>query len=542
MPTTIAEFVANVLTENGFDTLYCLPGIQNDDFFDVLFDRQDQIYPLHTRHEQGAAYMAMGAALATGKKQAFCVVPGPGFLNTAGALSTAWAVNAPLLVISGQIPEHAIGRDYGILHDVPDQLATMRTLTKRACRLTPENTVNAMRELLDTLQSGRPRPVGFEVPVDVWKKPLAGENFNAHFPPPANPALDADAIEQATHLLTGAKAPMIVVGSGALDASAEVTRLAEMLSAPVVMFRTGRGVVSSHHDLALNLPAGHALWPKVDVVVAIGTRLHQQQMVWGVDDDLKIIHIDIDQTETGRINAPDVTINANATDAVAALTLAIEGHEQKRGQWLGAVADARAVTSARFRDVVAPQLAWMDAIRAELPDDGILVEEMTQIGYVARMAYPTLKPRTFLSTGYQGTLGFGIATGLGAAHARRDVPVVSITGDGGALFTIAELASAVRHNIPLTVIVFTDNAYGNVRRFQIDKFNNRTIASDLANPDFVKFAESFGISGRRANSPDQLRACLNQAFRNHAPALIEVPVGDFPAPWEFYYPPKVRGV
>ena len=192
---------------------------------------------------------------------------------------------------------------------------------------------------------------------------------------------------------------------------------------------------------------------------------------------------------------------------------------------------------------LAPQLAFLDAIRAELPEDGILVDEVTQMGFVARLAFPVYRPRTFLSPGYQDNLGWGFATALGAQHARRDVPVVAISGDGGFMFTANELSTAVRHRIPLVAVVFADGAFGNVRRIQAERYGNRLIACDLANPDFVRFAESFGAAAERAADPDALRAALRRGFaRRDGPTLIEVPVGPMPSPWEFIHMPKVRGI
>jgi acetolactate synthase-1/2/3 large subunit len=197
----------------------------------------------------------------------------------------------------------------------------------------------------------------------------------------------------------------------------------------------------------------------------------------------------------------------------------------------------------RLGEGIGPQLAYLDAIRAELPEDGIFVDEVTQMGFAARLAFPVYKPRSFLSPGYQDNLGWGFATALGAQDARRDLPVVSISGDGGFMFTANEMATAVRHRIPLTTIVFNDGAFGNVRRIQEEKFGNQLIASDLANPDFVKFAESFGAAGDRARSPQMLRAALRRALaRRDGPTLIEVPVGPFPTPWPFLHMPPVRGV
>ena len=190
---------------------------------------------------------------------------------------------------------------------------------------------------------------------------------------------------------------------------------------------------------------------------------------------------------------------------------------------------------------LAPQLAYLSAIRAELPEDGIFVDEVTQLGFAARLAFPVYRPRTFLSPGYQDNLGYGFATALGAQDARRDVPVLSITGDGGFMFTATEMATAVRHRIPLVTVLFNDGAFGNVRRIQQERFG-RQIANDLANPDFVKFAESFGAMAMRAASPSELGQALRRAFAHRdGPTLIEVPVGALPSPWEFILMGRVRG-
>ncbi len=542
MTNTVAGLVVDSLIANGIDQLYCLPGVQNDDFFDALYDRRNILNPVHTRHEQGAAYMALGAALATGKPQAFSIVPGPGFLNGCAALATAYSLNAPLLALVGQIPSRAIGKGFGLLHEIPDQLAILRGLTKHAERIVDgKNAAALLNSAFSQLTDGRPGPVGIEVPVDVWKLPVV-DPLHQQNAGGVSPAPDPARLHEAATLLASADRPLIVVGGGAQDCSVEITRLAETLSAPVMAFRTGHGVVSSHNRLSVNAPVGHRLWQDCDVVIGIGTRLQTQQMQWGVDDAMKIIHIDINPAEIGRINTPAVGICADAADAIPALLDALHPDMANRSNWLNTVDQAKANFASLCQEKLGPQLSWINAIRAELPDNGIFVDELTQIGYVSRFAFPTYKPRTFLSTGYQGTLGWGFATALGAAHARRDVPVVSISGDGGALFTIGEMATAVRHKIPLTLIVFNDNAFGNVRRFQIENYNNRPIASDLTSPDFVKLAESFGARGMRATSPEELRRHLALAIKSDGPTLIEVPVGDFPSPWEFIMMPKVRGV
>ncbi len=542
MTKTVAQFIVDALIENDIDQLYCLPGVQNDEFFDALYDRQDKLRPVHARHEQGAAYMALGAALATGKPQAFSVVPGPGFLNASAALSTAYALNAPLLALIGQIPLATIGKGFGLLHEIPDQLAILKGLTKQADRITEGSAAaEQVRDAVVALKSGRPRPVGLEVPVNVWKAIVDNSAASLAVAGTHGPAIDSDKIDAAVKLLTTAKRPMIVVGSGAQESSTDVTRLADMISAPVLAYRTGHGVVSRDHELSIGNPVGHDLWRTCDVVIGLGTRLNQQ-MLWGVDDDLKVIHIDLDSEELGRVGEPDVAIQGDVRKALPLLIAALEGHEDKRAEWRRTVSETQARFDKIYAEKLAPQMAWISAIRAELPRNGIFVDELTQVGYVSRFAFPSYLPRTYLSSGYQGTLGWGIPTAMGAAHARRDVPVVSISGDGGALFAGSELATAVHHNIPLTSIIFNDHAYGNVKRFQIDNYNNRPIASDLSSPDFVKLAESFGAQGLRAETPAQLSAQLKQSFQSDGPTVIEVPVDDFPSPWEFILMPKVRGV
>ena len=542
---TIADLVADTLIANGINQLYCLPGIQNDGFFDRLFDRTDWITPIQTRHEQGAAYMAMGAALATGNPQAFCVVPGPGFLNTTAALSTAWAVNAPVLALVGQIPLAAQGKGHGLLHEIPDQFGILERLTKSSHRITgPEDAAAALQAAFRDLTSGRPRPVGLEVAVNLWGQHIDGAADGVPDDTRDDsrdmPALDTDAIDRAASLITAARTPMIVVGGGAQDDAATVRQLAERIGAPVVAFRTGHGIMPDDAALSIGMPVAHSLWVDVDLVIGLGTRLQSQVMAWGQDDAMKVIHIDIDDTQIGRSAAVGVGIHARLCDALLPLVNAVAAKADPDADWRDRVADAKARCASAYAQHLGPQLAWLGAIRDALPPEGIFVDELTQTGYVSRFAFPSYAPRTFISTGYQGTLGYGIATALGVAHARRDVPVVSISGDGGALFTITELATAVHHRIPLTVVIFNDHAFGNVKRLQIDNYDSRLIASDLSSPNFAALATSFGAKGLVASTPDELRSTLQIAMAHDGPSVIEVPVGELPSPWDFVLMPKVR--
>jgi acetolactate synthase-1/2/3 large subunit len=333
---------------------------------------------------------------------------------------------------------------------------------------------------------------------------------------------------------------LIVAGGGAQDASPEVTLLSEMLQAPVLGYRRGRGVLDSRNPFSVTLPLGRELWGEADAVLAVGTRLLNPMRQWGVDKKLQIVRVDADPDEPGRLQKPKVALVGDAAPILRRLIDSLTKFNMRRASRVDEMRQRQAKLHDRLAKL-GPQLAFLEAIRAELPEDGIYVDEVTQIGFVARLAFPVYSPRTFLSPGYQDNLGWGYATALGVQHARPDVPVLSINGDGGFLYTSNELATAIRHRIPLVAVVFVDGAFGNVRRIQQEQFGNRLIASDLANPDFVKYAESFGAAGRRARGPDGLRVALQEAFARREPTLIEVPVGSLPSPWEFIHMPRVRG-
>ena len=314
-----------------------------------------------------------------------------------------------------------------------------------------------------------------------------------------------------------------------------------MLQAPVLAYRRGRGVLDGRSPFSVTLPLGRELWGEADAVLAVGTRLLTPMNAWGVDNELQIVRVDADREEPARLRKPKVALIGDAAPILRRLIDALAKYNSRRASRRDEMLERQAKWKARLQKL-SPQLAFLDVIRTELPEDGIYVDEVTQIGFAARLAMPVYKPRTFLSPGYQDNLGWGYATALGAQHARPHVPVLSINGDGGFLYTGNELATAMRHRIPLVAVVFADGAFGNVRRIQQEQFGNRVIASDLANPDFVKYAESFGAAGRRARNPAELGAALKAAFAAREPTLIEVPVGPMPSPWEFIHMPRVRGI
>ena len=531
---TVASLIAH-----GLDTVYALPGVHNDHLFDALQRAGDRIRVVHARHEQGAAYMALGAALATGKPQTYSVVPGPGLLNSGAALLTAYGMNAPVLALIGQIPEAAIGGGFGHLHEIRDQAGIIARLVDHYAHIGgPAEAPDKVAKAIRAMDHRRPGPAALECAIDVWGKrgrvgPIAPPS------PERAPRIDEDAVRAAARLLGKARRVLIVAGGGAQDASLEVTLLSSMLQAPVMAYRRGRGVLDSRDPLSVTLPLGRELWGEADAVLAIGTKLNPAT-VWGLDNDLDVVRVDSDPEEPARFRKPKVALIGDAAPILRKLIDALALTNMRRPSRREEMQERQTKWRKRL-EKLAPQLGFLAAIRAELPEDGIYVDEVTQVGFAARLAMPVYKPRTFLSPGFQDNLGWGYATALGAQCARPDVPVLSINGDGGFLYTGNELATAMRHRIPLVAIVFADGAFGNVRRIQEEQFGNRLIACDLANPDFVKYAESFGAVGRRARNPDELGLALKAAFAAREPTLIEVPVGPMPSPWEFIHMPPLRG-
>ncbi len=533
-----ADAVVESLLRHGIDTLYCLPGVHNDHFFDALHAAEGRIRVIHTRHEQTAAYMALGAALATGKPQAFSVVPGPGLLNASAALLTALGLNAPVLALVGQIPSFAIDQGHGHLHEIPDQLGLLRHLTKFAARIGSAHDAPALIDAaLRAATTGRPGPVALECPIDTWA--AVGEVAFPAIAPAPPPPVDQVAVQRAAKLLGQAERPLIVIGAGVLDAAPEVRAVAELLQAPVSSFRRGRGVLPSSHPLAVSFTEGHRHWQHADAVLAIGTRLYWQQSGWGVDASLPVVRIDIDPTEPARFRHPEHALIGDSGAILRALLTELPAHNRPRDR-AAEIAAIRVWFDGRIARL-GPQMGFLAAIRAALPADGIFVEDVTQVGFAGRLAFPVEAPRLYLSGGYQDNLGWGFGVALGAQAALPDRRVVLVAGDGGFMYQAQEFATAMRHSLPVVAVVFDDGAFGNVRRIQKEQYGNRLIASDLANPDFVKFADSFGAGAYRATTPEALEDALRDAFAAGKPALVHVPVGEMPSPWDMILLPRVRG-
>jgi acetolactate synthase-1/2/3 large subunit len=536
---TGGEAIVSGLVAHGVNAVFGLPGAQIYGLFDAF--QQAQLKVIGARHEQACGYMAYGYARSSGKVGVFSVVPGPGVLNAGAALLTAFGSNEPVLCLTGQVPTQFLGKGRGHLHEMPDQLATLRTFVKWADRIEyPDNAPTAVSRAFQEMMSGRRGPAALEMPWDVFTQRVATGAARPFDLFPA-PQADSERIKDAAALIAASKTPMIFVGSGAIEARAEILELAEMIDAPVVAFRSGRGIVSNAHELGLTMAAAYRLWPTTDLMIGIGTRLELPTMSrWPYrPEGLKSVRIDIDPVEVRRV-PPDVAVVADAKAATSDLRTAVaRAGRRKTADRRVAIREATAAAQAEIQKVQ-PQMAYLNILREVLPKDGIVTDELSQVGFASWYGFPIYQPRTFITSGYQGTLGSGFPTALGAKVANPDKPVVAITGDGGFMFAVQELATAVQFNIGVVTLVFNNNAYGNVRRDQVQRFEGRVVASDLVNPDFVKLAESFGVAASRVTSPDHFRTHLEEALAHGGPYLIaiEVPKDSEATPWTFIHPAR----
>ncbi|HTR87395.1 MAG TPA: thiamine pyrophosphate-dependent enzyme [Reyranella sp.] len=532
---TGGDAIVDSLLRHGIDTIFGIPGVQMYGLFDAFARNANRLKVINARHEQTTAYMALGYAQSSGKPSAFTVVPGPGVMNTMGALTTAWGVNAPIMCITGQVPSAMIGRGRGQLHEMPDQLATLKTLLKFAERIEhPTEAPQVMARAYQAMTSGRPGPVAVEIPLDML--PATADVTPIDPLGKREPPLpDPDKIAALAKLVDEASAPMIWVGGGAVAAGPEVLALAEKIGASVVSFRMGKGVVDSRHPLSLGTVGGFELWEKTDLLIGIGTRLDFPIARYApAPAGLKTARIDIDPAEHRRLTV-NVPIVADAADGTRALTAVVRRNDDPARR--ARVAKARAAQQAAI-EKADPQYSYMKVLREALPDDGIVVDEVTQLGYMIWYGYPVHQPRRLISSGFSGTLGYGFPTALGVKVANPDRPVISVAGDGGFLFGGSDLATAKQFGINLVTVVVNNASYGNVLRDQKRLFQGRHAGAELTNPDFVAYARSFGIGAWRVDSADSLRGAVREALASDAPALIEVTSDidkDYP-PFAFHQP------
>jgi acetolactate synthase-1/2/3 large subunit len=570
-PLTGGGAIVAQLVRHGIDTMFGLPGPQTSALFDAL-GSAGHIRLINPRHEHGCSHLAFGAARSTGRPAVYTVQPGPGVLNSAAGLLGAYACNQPVLCITGKAPSSHRGhgpdpgQGQGQGHELPDQLAMLRGITKWSAHIERgSDAPTLVAQAFAAMTSGRPGPAALEMPSDVMDAPARATPVEPVVT--SAPPLDLSALDEASAALSRARRPMILVGGGAIDAADDVRRLAELLGAPVVAFRSGRGIVAEDHPLGVSIVAARHLWESTDTFLAIGTRLGLVDRRWSSDPaGTMSIRIDIDGAEFTRRPAT-INVPADAGVAVRGLVALLERLPLQTEGRRAEIAAAKADATHRLR-TSQPLLDHLDVIREVLPRDAIICDDLTQVGPAGSIGLPVYEPRTYLTPGCQGTLGSGFLTALGAKAVNPDRSVVSLTGDGGFLFGMQDLATAREHRLGVVTIVFnsgtfssgafssggfsdgapghtvptddvpSDGAPGNALPGRRARFEARTVGSSLHTPDLVALARTVGVAAARATGPAGLRTLLAHAVESGEPWLIDVTVapGREADPWALTHP------
>jgi thiamine pyrophosphate-dependent acetolactate synthase large subunit-like protein len=536
MARTGGQAVVDALAAEDVRHVFGIPGVHNLAIYDALL-RQSRIRHVLARHEAGAAFMADGYARASGRTGVVVVTTGPGATNTITPLAESYAGSAPVLVVMSDILSHLVGRDLGALHEVVNQIDCFRPVTRWAEAVTDAAAIPAtLAAAFDLLRTGRPGPVAISIPYDH----LATAS-DAPAPPPApgrRPPCHVDDIAHAARVLRGAARPLIIAGGGVVAAGAEreLLAVARRLGARVVTTVTGRGAVDERDPLWHSvLPDRRATRPALraaDVVFAVGTKLgHRsiEKLGAGLEPAQALVHLDLDPGVIGRMWKAQVAIVGDARDGLARLLETLGPGAPAAGWDSRLLAAARADTGPRLTAELAEALA---TLRAALPDDAIVVNDQTGLTYWMETRFPVYRPRTFLYPVGSATLGYGVPAAIGAKLACPDRPVLAVAGDGGFMFSVAELATAVKERLPIAFLIVNDDRYGAIKWLQETLYAGRWGEADLVNPDFVALAAAFGARGERLPSAAALPDALARAFAADRPTVLEMRLAIEP-PWEF---------
>ncbi|MGO3147901.1 MAG: thiamine pyrophosphate-binding protein [Leucobacter sp.] len=543
---TGGQLLAKSLVEHDVDTIFGIPGIQLYALVDGLYDYQDRINFVAPRHEQSTTYMADGYARTTKKPGIAMVVPGPGVLNATAGLATALACSSPVLLICGQINSDLIdSKKYGALHEIPEQTQTLRGVTKwvgtaRHASEIPDLVTQAFYHMT----SGTPGPVALEIPPDVLEAFTDARESSRVVIPEAR--ISDEQLSHIADAISQSRRPHIVAGGGAINSGAGkmLIALAEQLNCPIMQTRNGRGAVDASHPHAVDPYMRDLLIEDTDLVIVVGSRMGSGaggHIDFGTENIISI------NTDIEHLGSPRPTVtHAVLSDARTATEQILEWMrvhcDSYTAAWdMNALGVAKREALERLESVQ-PQRDFLRSISETVAADTILVSEYTQVGYLSTIMYPTTVPGSFISPGYQGTLGYGFATAIGAQVGAQTIDaerfVVSISGDGGFSWTLPELATLKRYGIPLVAIVFNDGRYGNVYRSQKYHFQNRILGSELTNPDFMKLADAYGVRSASVASPEELRSQLVEVLEGpREPILIEVLVDELPSPWHLFDEP-----
>lgn len=526
------QAVVQSLVREGVDVIFGLPGVQMYGIIDALRE-EPGIRMITARHEGTTTYMADGYARATGKPGVALVVPGPGLYNAAAGMSTAYSRSSPILVIAGQIPRATIGKNLGGLHEVNDQIDTIKPVTKWQKRvMRPHEVPSGLHEAFRQLKTGRPRPVEFELPPEAM---VEREDVDLEEPAQQDrSAPPATKLAEAAQLIAKAERPLIYAGGGVARSNAEdeLAAFAEATNIAVITSAGGKSTISDRHPLSLGSSLGPTGLVKeameaADVIVVVGSRFSLRNPA---GSKAKLIHIDADPSVIGQIFPNTLGLVGDAKGTLMALRAECEkAGAGNRPSPAAKVAEIRSSIEQSEDEKDQPQDSLLHSLREGTPEEAIMVFGMTQLGYYSRLHWPVYHPKSYIDSGYSGNLGFAFPTALGAKVGRPDVPVVCISGDGGFGYYSGELATAVKYGINVVCVVFNDNAFGNVARDLDQDFGGQYEAA-LHNPDFMKLADAYGAVGMRADKPTDVGDLVSKAVKLDKPVLVEVPVERMPRP------------
>lgn len=518
---TGASALTASLAAHGVDLVWGIPGTHNLDIYAAL--EPAGIRHVLPRHEQGAAFAADGFARATGRVGICVTTSGPGVLNAATALAQSWSDSIPVLLVSAGMPLRLPGRGSGYLHETKDLHGAMEAIVSYSHRVTSVAEIpSAVAKAFAAMRGGRPRPVHLEVPEDVLAERAEVELVSPVLGALAVP--DPRALRAAAELLSAAERPAIIAGGGCVDAGDALRSLAESIGAPVVTTFNGKGSMPSSHPLCvatgLHLRSVHDLVDDSDLVLVIGSELAAADLWDGpLALDGKLVRIDVDPAGVVANATPDVAVVGDARAAIEGLLAhGLDGGEQRLPRvdgWRSRAASEIDDLSARWRWV-------LDPIAAAVGETGIVAGDSAMVCYYgAAVALPAHRSRSFLyPTGY-GTLGYGLPAGIGARMGRPDAPVVVLMGDGGVMFTVAELATAAASRLPLPVVVVDNGGFGEIRDEMLAR-GDQPLAVDIDAPDFPMLARALGCHGETVEDGDQLARALDTALAADRPTVLHV--------------------
>ena len=532
------EALAKSLVREGVEVVFGVPGIQVYGIVAALRD-EPGIRMITTRHEQAATHMADGYARASGQPGVALVVPGVGLYNAASGLATAYSRSNPVLLVAGQIPRPAIGKNIGAVHEVADQGGTVRSVTKwqrQASR--PREVPDAVFEAFRQMRTGRPRPVLIEMPPEAG---VEREEVELRNPARATRIVPSpEDLREAARAISRSSMPLIYAGGGVARSDAEdaLVKLAEATNTAVITSSGGKGTIPDSHPLSYGScfsPRGerqemnqlYEVMQSADVVIGIGARFSLGNPA---GEASTLVNINIDHAELTRHQANTIPLHGDARATIEVLLpLLIEAGAADRPSPAEAVTAARKLIAYYDIRLKEPQYAVLEAMQRGIPQDAFIVWDVTQFGYYARTHYQVNHPKTYIDSGYSFNLGYAYPTALGVKVARPDRPVICMAGDGGFMFNSPELSTALKYGINVVAVVFRNDSYGNVARDLDDAFGG-AYGTDLHNPDFVRYAESFGAVGMRADDPMELETLIPLALERQSPVLIEVPFGEMSIP------------